>query len=303
MAAGSPRSPASRTLLVNGVGMTALVSETKIMAHLPYHLVEQPRRCLVICFGMGTTFRSAATYPGLEVDAVDIVPEVFRCFDSYHPDTAELLGRPNLRLHADDGRNFLLIHREPYDIITIDPPPPLHSAGTVNLYTREFFELCKSRLTPNGVLCLWMPPGPEGEMLMVMKTFRDVFPGCAVGRRQGEGKEKGFPGFYLTGGHRPFAQTPEQVKQLAERLSRIADLGEWDQLYRQPANLESMYLLDQAGIDRLVADRPLITDDMPYTEFPLWCMMLQGDSFRELNAEVIRGRKNTDGVTQSRRAD
>src|SRR5205814_478889 len=135
----------ARSLFVNGTGMTQLCSETKLMAHLPYLLAaERPKRMLILCFGMGTTFRSATTqYPDLQVDAVDIVPEVFAFFPHFHSD-AERTRRPGAALHADDARNYLLAHPGPYDIVTMDPAPPLHSAGTVNLYTREFFALVKS---------------------------------------------------------------------------------------------------------------------------------------------------------------
>ena len=95
-----------RTLLVNGTGMTELCNETKLMAHLPYLLAENPKRLLVVCFGMGTTFRSASHYSDLTIDAVDIVPEVFQCFGDFHPDAEVWTSRPNSHLHADDGRHF-----------------------------------------------------------------------------------------------------------------------------------------------------------------------------------------------------
>lgn len=287
VAAGSPRTPTHRTLLVNGVGMTALVSETKMMAHLPYLLVDQPKRCLVICFGMGTTVRSLSRYPDVTIDAVDIVPEVFACFDSYHPDARAIRELPNVHFHAADGRNYLLVHPELYDIITIDPPPPLHSAGTVNLYTRNFFELCKSRLKPDGVLCLWVPPGPEAQLLMIVKTFREVFPGCAAWGGLT------YPGLYLTGGHRPLGQTPEQVNRIAEQLGQVQDLAEWDQVYCKPADLERMYLTDAAGLDRLLAGVPVISDDRPYTEFPLWRTLLGQGSFHFFGADQVRQRSTS----------
>jgi hypothetical protein len=46
----------NKGLLVNGVGITALVPTTKIMAHLPLGISGHARSGLVICFGMGTTF-------------------------------------------------------------------------------------------------------------------------------------------------------------------------------------------------------------------------------------------------------
>jgi spermidine synthase len=264
IAAGNPAQRLERTLLVNGMGMTILCTETKLMAHLPYLLAEKPQRLLVICFGMGTTFRSACQHPELQVDAVDIVPEVFDCFPYFHPDADRYRNRPNSRFHVDDGRNFLLTRPEQYDVITIDPAPPVHSAGTVNLYTRQFFELCKARLTPGGVFCLWLPADFRSELLMIMKSYQEVFPEATLW-----GGLK-FPGFYLIGGHRSLAPTPEQLAQLADRLGEIPDLGEWDESYRQPENLKRLFVLDPSGLRRLTASAPAVTDDRPYTEFFLW---------------------------------
>ena len=48
------------------------------------------------------------------------------------------------------------------EMITMDPPPPLFAAGTVNLYSRDFFALCRDRLQPGGVLCVWIQPEAGG---------------------------------------------------------------------------------------------------------------------------------------------
>ena len=52
-----------KRILVNGTGMTILTPITKVMAHLPLTLLGRPAdRTLVICFGMGTTFRSVMSW-------------------------------------------------------------------------------------------------------------------------------------------------------------------------------------------------------------------------------------------------
>ena len=57
-------------LLINGIGTTHLTPITKMMAHLPMAcLTEPPRNSLVICFGMGTSFRSLHSW-GVPVTAV-----------------------------------------------------------------------------------------------------------------------------------------------------------------------------------------------------------------------------------------
>jgi spermidine synthase len=284
VSAGDLTKPYARALVVNGTGMTTLCNETKLMAHLPLMLAENPKRLLVVCFGMGTTFRSTSRYPDLVVDAVDIVPEVFDCYGDFHSDAEEIYRHPNLRRHADDGRHFMLIHPEKYDVITIDPAPPLHSAGTVNLYTTEFFQLCKDRLTPGGVLSVWLPEAAEMEMLIVMRSFLEVFPDMSLwGSLE-------FPGFFLVGGHRPMQQSPQQVAEIAQKLSRIPDLLEWkiDVDYSQPKNLERLYFMDAARLKTFLDGIPAVTDDHPYTEFPLWRRLLHADRERPFTPELFR---------------
>ena len=59
VAAGAPGDLGSLSLLVDGQGMTKLVTETKLITHLPYLLAKDPKRYMIVCFGMGTTTRSA----------------------------------------------------------------------------------------------------------------------------------------------------------------------------------------------------------------------------------------------------
>ncbi len=264
--AGSLEHPLARHLFVNGIGMTLLVSETKLMAHLPLALVEDPERVLVVCFGMGTTVRSASRFSTEEIhiDAVDIAPRVYDCFQYFHSDAEEIMSLPNVDLHTEDGRNFLLVHSNLYDVITIDPSPPIHSAGTVNLYTREFLELCKLRIQEEGVVCLWLPPGPASELLMVMRTFVNVFPGASLWGGLTH------PGFYLIGGHRSFGQTHKSIEALAKQLSEIQDLSEWDHRLKNENLLRQLYLMGPTAFSNLTQNSPEVTDDHPYTEFPMW---------------------------------
>jgi spermidine synthase len=264
--AGRPSNPLSRHLYIDGVGMTVLISETKMMAHLPMALVPEPKDVLVVCFGMGTTVRSATRFPIVpeRIDAVDIVPHVFDCFPYFHPDAAAVAAHPSVRFYAEDGRNFLLVRDRRYDVITIDPAPPIFSAGTVNLYSREFLELCKSRIHKDGVVCLWLPPSPPGELEMIMKTFVNVFPGASLWGGLSA------PGFFLTGGHRSFAFRPDQVMDLARRLAAIPDVSEWNERFKDPAYLREMYLMGPDLLKKTLAGVRQITDDRPYTEFPLW---------------------------------
>jgi spermidine synthase len=147
----------SSRLLVNGVGITTLTPTTKVMAHLPLAFLDHsPDSVLVICFGMGTTFRSALTW-GVHVTAVDLVPSVPKLFWYYHPDAPELLRSPLSRVIIDDGRRYLDRTSEKFDVITIDPPPPLSAAASSLLYSKEFYAVAKKHLKPHGILEQWLP--------------------------------------------------------------------------------------------------------------------------------------------------
>lgn len=112
-----------RRLLVNGVGMTSLTTDTKFMVHLPMALHKGPMdSALIICFGMGTSYRSALSWD-VQTTVVELVPGVVAAFGFYHADTARVLANPKGRIVIDDGRRFLKRTREKYDIIVVDPPP------------------------------------------------------------------------------------------------------------------------------------------------------------------------------------
>lgn len=150
-----------KKLMVNGIVMTDLTSTTKDMAHLPLvFLNHKPQSALMICLGMGTTLRSLASW-GIDVTAVELVPGVKEAFGYYHADANKVLALPNVIVIIDDGRRYLRRTKKTFDVITIDPPPPMEAAGSSLLYSDEFYSLVQSRLNPDGILQQWIPEGED----------------------------------------------------------------------------------------------------------------------------------------------
>jgi spermidine synthase len=156
---------ATHTLFVNGVPVSTPTHVTKVMTHLPLaHLEEPPTRLLVICLGVGTSFRSGLSW-GIEVDVVELVPSVARVLPMYWREAPLVLSGavPGARVVVDDGRRYLDRGDEPFDAITIDPPPPVEAAASSLLYSVEFYDSVKRRLTERGILQVWLPAEGDGQ--------------------------------------------------------------------------------------------------------------------------------------------
>src|SRR6266850_2506076 len=125
----------------------------RLFAYLPLALRPEAEDVLLICYGCGVTADALLHGPNVKrVDVVDISKEVFHLADFYSGiNYSNPLRDPRVHAIVQDGRFFLQASPRQYDIITGEPPPP-KVAGSVNLYTQEFFSLMKSRLKEGGIV-------------------------------------------------------------------------------------------------------------------------------------------------------
>jgi spermidine synthase len=252
-----------KQLLVNGYGMTILTPATKIMAHMPLaFLDESPHDALDICFGMGTTFRALMSW-NIHVTAAELVPSVPRSFGYFHSDGPELLESPRARVVIDDGRRFLERTDQQFDLITIDPPPPVEAAGSSLLYSEEFYAVAKRRLRLGGILGQWLPLGDAQLEAAVARALKDSFPYVRVYRWSDEW------GFFFFASERPL---PERTAaELAQRLpaAAAADLVEWGPEDTAEAQFAAI-LAQKSSLEELIAPSPgtpAMRDDRPINEY------------------------------------
>jgi spermidine synthase len=172
----------AKRLILNGVNMSASIINSRkymtLLSYIPLLLTENPKNVLVICFGTGQTAGAAGAYPGINlVDAVDISPGVFRAGKFFEATNHNVVNNPKVNKINQDGRQHLLTTSTVYDVITAEPPPPT-SAGSVNLYTREYYELTKRSLKPGGIVSQWIPLHSQSEAHIYenFRTFLESFP-------------------------------------------------------------------------------------------------------------------------------
>jgi spermidine synthase len=251
-----------KQLFVNGMGMTALVPATKFMAHLPLGLHSgHPESALIICFGMGTSYRSALSWD-VQTTAVELVPSVKEAFGFYHADAPQLLRNPKGRIIIDDGRRFLNRTREKFDVIVIDPPPPVEAAGSSLLYSEEFYAVAKAHLKPNGIVAAWVPAGVPDSAQAILRSlvnsFRFVRCFVSVGNL----------GVHMLASQEPIPNP--SAAQVATRMPGAAalDLLEWAPS-QDLVSYVSEVLSNEIQIERALNPdaRVRITDDHPYNEY------------------------------------
>jgi spermidine synthase len=254
-----------KDLVINGVGITGLTPITKFMAHLPLAFLDRPpKNALVVCFGMGTTFRSLRSW-GIAVTGVELVPSVPQVFGFYHPDGPELMRSPLSRVVIDDGRRYLERTSGQYDVITIDPPPPAQAAGSSLLYSKEFYTIIRRRLRPGGILQQWLP-GAGGDAMVhaaVARALRESFPYVRVFH-----SVEGWGYHFLATDHPlPKLTGAELTQRLPAKAA--ADLVEWGP-QRTPESQFNDLLGRELSTDEMIGEAPnapALQDDRPVNEY------------------------------------
>jgi spermidine synthase len=268
--------PKGRRLLVGGVGMTSLTVDTKLMGYLSKALRPDAHDFLVIAFGMGGTYRSGLEI-GMRTDAVELSPTVPSRMPVFFPDADRFLNHPEGRVIVSDGRNYVRLSRETYDLVAVDPAPPIESAGSVVLYTREFLTEGKARLRPGGVFMLWIPYAlPMDDFKEHVRTFAGVFGHVRLVLSPGR------HGVFMFGSDAPLDFTEQNIRQVLGTPDALRDLN--DVPDHPPTDADGW--VDVVGRSQWLADDrlrafigpgPEITDDRPRSEYFLWRRALMDD--------------------------
>jgi spermidine synthase len=253
-----------KLLLVNGFGMTELTPATKMMAHLTLaSLPAPPRNVLVICFGMGTTFRSVISW-GVPVTAVELVPSVPKLFRYYHSDGDQIVASPLAHIVIDDGRRYLERTPQRYDAIIIDPPPPIDAAGSSLLYSRDFYKVARERLRPGGILQQWMYQGDSADYSSITRALVETFPYV---RAYGSFYGKRSLHFLASMSPIPDHTASELLARMPSRA--VTDMMEWGP-GKTPLEQLNLILSQPVSTSVLVAlypNAPALQDNRPVNEY------------------------------------
>ncbi len=143
--------------------------------------VYAPRRnsALVLGVGVGMTAGAAALLYH-QLTAVEINPAMLEMLPRWSVHNLGLHQRSNVRMVLDDGISFLARGGERYDAIINTVTTPLFFSSS-KLYTRDFFELVKTRLAPDGVYSMWFDERATSQgARIIFATLAASFHECVI---------------------------------------------------------------------------------------------------------------------------
>jgi len=233
-----------------------------LKGHLPLLLHPDPREVAVVGLGLGITLASTARNPATErIRLIELSPHMVEAHQYIEDVTGGILQNPKIDLRIDDGRNFLAMSHERFDMITADPVHP-RITGVGYLYTREYYESIRARMKPGAIVTQWMPMyriSPE-SFDVAFRTFVEIFPNAS---------------FWYVRGHGLFVATegPFSIDWplLSERFAHSAvsqDLGSIG--IKSPEELLGHLLMDADAIEAYLSRhdvRQINTDDNAYLEY------------------------------------
>ncbi len=232
----------------------------RVIAHLPLLLHPRPKRALVVGFGMGLTSYSI-TQHGVRVNAIELSKGVISAAQEHFKHVnGNVFESPLFDYKINDGRNHILMTKTKYDMISTGIIHPLVSAGSSNIYTADFYRLCRRILSEDGIMCQWVPLHrlPETHYKMIVRTFIEVFPHTTLWYKY-------TPDFVILIG----TQEPLQIdyKNFIAR-AQIASISEG----LAADDLDGMSLLDSfmmgpETVRKYVGVGPVHTDNRPRLEF------------------------------------
>ncbi len=151
----------------------------RMLAHLPALFHRAPKSVLIVGCGAGVTAGSFVLHPSIEriviCDIEPLIPGVVATY--FGAENHHVVRDPRVQIVHDDARHYIATTTEKFDLITSDPIHPWVKGSAV-LYSLEYFELCRARLNPGGLVTQWVPlyESDRAVVQSEIATFFTVFP-------------------------------------------------------------------------------------------------------------------------------
>eukprot|EP01062_Namystynia_karyoxenos_P019567 TRINITY_DN17369_c0_g1_i1.p1 TRINITY_DN17369_c0_g1~~TRINITY_DN17369_c0_g1_i1.p1 ORF type:complete len:317 (+),score=140.75 TRINITY_DN17369_c0_g1_i1:95-1045(+) len=177
--------PFGRVLIIDGLIQSSQLDEFQYHECLVHPaMISHPtgaKRVFIGGGGEGSTAREVLRHKTVEKCVmVDIDGAVVDFCKEHLPENNEAFADPRLELIIDDCKVQLERATEKFDVIIMDLDDPLEGGPCYWLYCKEFYEMCKSKLNPGGILVTQASGAGIKQHVAVLSpvcnTLKQVFP-------------------------------------------------------------------------------------------------------------------------------
>jgi spermidine synthase len=230
------------------------IKAVKMIGHLPFFAGLECNEVLVVGFGIGVTTATIASHDHIRsIDCIELAPGLKNAAKFYKDINNNIINDPRLNFIPGDGRHYLQRTTKKYDLISSDPTHPI--LGSSNLYSLEYFKLCKQHLNPGGMVSQYLPLHkltPQ-NFQGIIKTFHEVFPHSTV---------------WLGHTHAIMLGSTDPIKiDFNDWEDNISKMGKDPVFYSNPYHLAAGLMLDSEKISGFSTDILINTDNRSYLEF------------------------------------
>jgi spermidine synthase len=236
-----------------------LVADSKMLAHLPLLLADDPQSAVTVGYGTGTTSGSMLLHE-VAVTAAEIEEKILEAAPYFSDFNRRSYADPGLKIVLDDARNYLDVVDEQFDVIVTDVTNLKYKRNPY-LYTREYFQIMQDALADDGVAAAWLPLGGLSfeDLRILIASFKAVYPHTTLWYFTP------YPTHFVIALGTP-ARTGVNLDELKRKMGKVAADLQTIRVVNE-YQLASMLLLGEQDVDDLVAGAPIHTDDHPVLEF------------------------------------
>lgn len=279
--------PGDISLIVNGKPDASLTPSDRLtqtsLGLIPLLYQPKPGRVAVVGLGGGVTVTAVAGSPRVQkVECAELEPAVIECQRFWGPYNQHILRNPKVDVRVADGRTFILSSPRPYDVIISEPSNPW-IAGIGNLYTLDFYQACRDRLSPGGCFVQWCnlyALSPE-DLNLVVRTFFSAFPHGDLWTTGGD--------LVLVGSAQPTRCSPEPLREYALSNAWLTnELGELG--YASADELVAEFLCSRERALAALPTGALNRDDLPRLEYSAPRSLYRPDALRANLQRVLSWR-------------
>ncbi len=172
-------------IISNGKSDSAIPGDivtTTLLALIPALISEEPARSFVVGYGTGVTAGALASLADArEVLVAEISPAVIEAAPLFDFGNLGASKHPKIEILRGDAYRTLLRSQGKFDLIVSEPSNPWVT-GVEMLYSREFLQAARDRLTPGGVHAQWFHSYETSDetIALVLRTHQSVFEHSSV---------------------------------------------------------------------------------------------------------------------------